>query len=47
MSKNEAVRGKIDGYRKFRAHLLVELTNVFPAEMAKYRAIRGDERNIP
>lgn len=44
MNKNEAVRGKIDSYRRFRAHLLVELTSVFPAEMAKYRAIRGDER---
>ncbi|CAG7833922.1 unnamed protein product [Allacma fusca] len=46
LSRNEAVRGKIDAYRRFRAQLLVELTNVFPAEMAKYRAIRGDERPI-
>jgi len=44
MNKNETVRGKIDAYRRFRAHLMVELTSVFPAEMAKYRAIRGDER---
>jgi len=46
MNKNEAVKGKIDAYRRFRAHLLVELTNVFPVEMAKYRAIRGDERPL-
>lgn len=46
MNKNEAVKGKIDAFRRFRAHLLVELTNVFPTEMAKYRAIRGDERPL-
>jgi len=45
MNKNETVRAKIDAYRRFRAHLLVELTSVFPTEMAKYRAIRGDERS--
>jgi len=44
LSRNEEVRGKIDAYRRFRAQLLVELTSVFPAEIAKYRAIRGDER---
>lgn len=44
LGKNEQVKGKIDAYRKFRALLLVELTKVFPNEMAKYRAVRGDDR---
>ncbi|CAH0389446.1 unnamed protein product [Bemisia tabaci] len=44
LTKNEQVKGKIDAYRKFKAHLLVELSSVFPNELAKYRAIRGDER---
>ena len=43
-SKNEEVKGKIDAYRMFKARLLVELTHVFPKEMAVYRATRGDER---
>lgn len=37
------MKGKIDAYRKFKANMLVELTRVFPHELAKYRAIRGDE----
>lgn len=45
LAKNEQVKGKIDAYRKFKALLLVELSKVFPNEMAKYRAIRGDERS--
>merc|ERR1719270_2582174 len=28
----------------FKARLLLELTHVFPKEMAVYRATRGDER---
>ncbi|GAB6026907.1 Mediator of RNA polymerase II transcription subunit 10 [Chamberlinius hualienensis] len=44
LAKNEQVKGKIDAYRKFRAYLLVELSKVFPNEMAKYRALRGDDR---
>ncbi|XP_073968801.1 mediator complex subunit 10 [Rhodnius prolixus] len=44
LTKNEQVKGKIDAYSRFKAHLLVELNNVFPNELAKYRAIRGDER---
>ena len=36
-SKNEEVKGKIDAYRMFKARLLVELTHVFPKEMAVYR----------
>lgn len=43
LTKNEQVKGKIDAYRKFKANMLVELTRVFPQELAKYRAIRGDE----
>ena len=44
-SKNEDLKGKIDAYRMFKARLLVELTHVFPKEMALYRAQRGDERS--
>ncbi|XP_046993521.1 mediator of RNA polymerase II transcription subunit 10 [Schistocerca americana] len=47
LAKNEQVKGKIDAYRKFKAHLLLELSNAFPNELAKYRAIRGDERPLP
>jgi len=43
LTKNEQVKGKIDAYRKFKANMLVELNRVFPNELAKYRAIRGDE----
>lgn len=42
LAKNEEVKGKMDAFAKFKAMLLVELTKVFPKEMAKYRAIRGD-----
>ncbi|GAU91181.1 hypothetical protein RvY_03488 [Ramazzottius varieornatus] len=42
IQKNEEVKGKIDAFKKFRAHLLVELARSFPNEMAKYRAMRGD-----
>ncbi|EEB12141.1 nut2, putative [Pediculus humanus corporis] len=45
LTKNEQVKGKIDAYRKFKAHLLVELNAAFPNEITKYRAIRGDERS--
>uniref|UniRef100_A0A2R5LF12 Mediator of RNA polymerase II transcription subunit 10 n=2 Tax=Ornithodoros turicata TaxID=34597 RepID=A0A2R5LF12_9ACAR len=44
LAKNEQVKGKIEAYRRFKALLLLELSKVFPTEMAKYRAIRGDER---
>ncbi|CAM1298452.1 MED10 (predicted) [Pycnogonum litorale] len=44
LTKNEAVKGKIDSLRIFKAHLLVELSKTFPHDMAKYRAVRGDER---
>lgn len=47
LTKNEQVKGKIDAYRKFKAHMLVELTNAFPTELAKYRAIRGGDETPP
>ena len=43
LNKNEQVKGKIDSYRKFRAHLLEELSTVFPNETMKYRTARGDD----
>ncbi|KZS09044.1 Mediator of RNA polymerase II transcription subunit 10 [Daphnia magna] len=45
LNKNEQVKGKIDSYRKFRAHLLEELSQVFPNETMKYRTARGDDVN--
>ncbi|KAH9404771.1 Mediator of RNA polymerase II transcription subunit 10 [Tyrophagus putrescentiae] len=44
LAKNELVKGKIDEYRRFKALLLFELSQEFPNEMSKYRAVRGDER---
>ncbi|RZF39394.1 mediator of RNA polymerase II transcription subunit 10 [Nilaparvata lugens] len=46
LTKNEQVKGKIDAYKKFKGQMLVELNNVFPNELAKYRAIRGDDRSV-
>lgn len=46
LTKNEQVKGKIDAYRRFKSYLLVELNNVFPNELSKYRALRGDERDM-
>lgn len=43
LTKNEQVKGKIDSYRKFRAHMLEELNAVFPNETMKYRTSRGDD----
>lgn len=43
LNKNEQVKGKIDSYRKFRAHLLEELSQTFPNETMKYRTSRGDD----
>ena len=46
VAKNEEVKGKIDAYRMFKARLMCELTQVFPKEMACYRAMRsGEDRN--
>jgi mediator of RNA polymerase II transcription subunit 10 len=44
LARNEAVKGKIDSLKKFKTLLIVELSKVFPNEMAKYRQLRGDER---
>ncbi|EAT33233.1 AAEL014501-PA [Aedes aegypti] len=43
LTKNEEVKGKIDSYRKFKSNLMKELDETFPTEIAKYKAIRGDE----
>ncbi|XP_033213118.1 mediator of RNA polymerase II transcription subunit 10 [Belonocnema kinseyi] len=43
LSKNEETKGKIDGYKKLKANLLFEFNKVLPNDLAKYRAIRGDE----
>ena len=43
LAKNEEERGKIDNYRMFKARLLVELSGVFPKQMASYRVLRGGE----
>ena len=44
LAKNELVKGKIDEYRRFKALLLFELSQEFPSEINKWRAVRGDER---
>ncbi|KAH8287469.1 hypothetical protein KR054_008290, partial [Drosophila jambulina] len=41
-AKNEEVKGKIEGFQKFKSSLLVELFKTFPAEMESYRAYRND-----
>lgn len=43
MKKNEEVNGKIESYKKFKAHLLVEMNKYFPKEVDRYRAIRSEE----
>ncbi|KAK3525181.1 hypothetical protein QTP86_021402 [Hemibagrus guttatus] len=43
LAKNEQVKGKIDTLTKFKSLLIVELGKVFPEEMAKYKAIHGDD----
>ncbi|XP_050090164.1 mediator of RNA polymerase II transcription subunit 10 [Anopheles aquasalis] len=43
LTKNEEVKGKIDSYRKFKSNLMKELSETFPIEISKYKAIRGDE----
>ncbi|XP_022648299.1 mediator of RNA polymerase II transcription subunit 10-like [Varroa jacobsoni] len=47
LAKNEQVKGKIDAYRRFKALLIVELNKVFPHEMNKYRAYRGENGLAP
>ncbi|CAB3259634.1 unnamed protein product [Arctia plantaginis] len=43
LAKNEEVKGKIDSYKRFKSHLLSELSKTFPNEISKYKAIRGGE----
>jgi len=40
LNKNKQMNGKIELYKKFRAHLLKELSEEFPKEAMQYRAIR-------
>ena len=39
LSKNEAVKGKIDIYRKFREELTNQLSSIYP-EIKEYKSIR-------
>ncbi|KRY09586.1 Mediator of RNA polymerase II transcription subunit 10 [Trichinella patagoniensis] len=41
--RNKEVNGKIEQYKKFRACLLNELTDLFPKETIQYRTIREDD----
>ncbi|XP_017276496.1 mediator of RNA polymerase II transcription subunit 10 [Kryptolebias marmoratus] len=43
LARNEQVKGKIGTMTKFKSLLVSELSKVFPEEMAKYRAIRGED----
>jgi len=47
LTKNEEVKGKIDSYKRFKANMKVELSQVFPNEMAKYRAVRKASEQPP
>jgi len=40
LNKNKQINGKIELYKKFRAHLLKELSEELPKEAMQYRAIR-------
>ncbi|XP_059935217.1 mediator of RNA polymerase II transcription subunit 10-like [Mesoplodon densirostris] len=42
LAKNEQVKGKIDTMKKFKS-LLIQLSKVFPEDIAKYRSIRGED----
>ncbi|ESN97621.1 hypothetical protein HELRODRAFT_85402 [Helobdella robusta] len=46
LAKNEEIKGKIEALKKFKSLLVVELSKVFPNEMAKYRQLRGDDRPV-
>lgn len=43
LARNEQVKGKIDTMTKFKSLLISELSKVFPEDMAKYKAIRGED----
>ena len=41
LSKNEAVKGKINIYQKFRQELATQLSTVYP-EIKEYKSLRGE-----
>ena len=41
LSKNEAVKGKIDVYKKFRDNLATQLSAVYP-QIKEYKGLRGE-----
>ncbi|PIK58079.1 putative mediator of RNA polymerase II transcription subunit 10 [Apostichopus japonicus] len=43
--KNEHVKGKIEAFKKFKSALINELSNVFPEETQKYKALKSRESN--
>ncbi|KAM9838947.1 mediator of RNA polymerase II transcription subunit 10 isoform 1-T1 [Aulostomus maculatus] len=43
LARNEQVKGKIDTLTKFKSLLISELSKVFPEDMARYKAIHGDD----
>ncbi|XP_028317073.1 mediator of RNA polymerase II transcription subunit 10 [Gouania willdenowi] len=43
LARNEQVKGKIDTMTKFKSLLISEVGKVFPEEMAKYKAIHGED----
>jgi len=45
LNKNKQMNGKTELYKKFRAHLLKELSEEFPKEAMQYRAIREQTGN--
>lgn len=42
LHKNEQIKGKIDGFKKFKANVLSNFGQTFPNELAKYRALRSN-----
>lgn len=44
--KNEEIKGKINSYRMFKAHMLSEMNEHFPNVLAKYRALRGEDKPL-
>lgn len=42
LTKNEEVKGKIDGYRRLKTNLMQELATTFPNEISMLRALRTD-----
>lgn len=46
LSKNEAVKGKIDYYKKLKKLLIEELTKVYPSEMNMYLVSRPEGKTV-